>query len=308
MTLTVIIDDREHALYEKCNTLNTGTMKISKSVLHLGDIHITRENEQQPLLIIERKSISDLLASIKDGRYEEQSHRLVHASQMHRHNIIYIIEGTMGQISRPTDKKLLYSSITSLLYFKGFSVLRTSSVLETAELILHMTEKMERNFLKKTLPWFMTVSQIPTPTPTPTSTSQKSIDPLQSPIQDQEKMEISDTMVFTAVDNSCVEKHTVENIVMELSSAIVPSYSSFVRKEKSANITIHNICEIMLCQIPRINTVAAVAIATKFSSIHQLTTELKNTPDCLDDIKTLCNGKYRKLGKDVIENVKLFLA
>lgn len=46
----------------------------------------------ETLLIFERKSISDLLASLKDGRYEEQSYRLS-GSNTNNHNIIYIIEG-----------------------------------------------------------------------------------------------------------------------------------------------------------------------------------------------------------------------
>jgi ERCC4-type nuclease len=99
------------------------------------------------LLIIERKSISDLLASIKDGRYEEQSFRLLNSAE--KHSIVYIIE---GMFTFHQDKKTVISAMTSLQFFKGVSVVRTCSILETAEYIIYMVDKIERNIKKgKTL-------------------------------------------------------------------------------------------------------------------------------------------------------------
>ena len=46
-------------------------------VLDVGDIHIC-DNSNNIMLIFERKTIADLLSSIKDGRYSEQSLRLTH--------------------------------------------------------------------------------------------------------------------------------------------------------------------------------------------------------------------------------------
>jgi ERCC4-type nuclease len=42
------------------------------------------------------------------------------------------------------EKRMVFSSITSLNYFKGFSVLRSSSVSETAELLLFAADKIAR--------------------------------------------------------------------------------------------------------------------------------------------------------------------
>ena len=55
----------------------------------LGDVIICNEEEEK--VVIERKSLTDLEASIKDGRYEEQSYRL-NGLPHHNHNIIYIID------------------------------------------------------------------------------------------------------------------------------------------------------------------------------------------------------------------------
>ena len=51
---------------------------IKTETLSVGDIIICDDKETniEEKLIIERKSIADLLSSIKDGRYEEQSYRL----------------------------------------------------------------------------------------------------------------------------------------------------------------------------------------------------------------------------------------
>jgi ERCC4-type nuclease len=143
--MKVIIDERETSLYAKCLELNTfATVQIAKQVLPIGDILFKTDDDTKTLCIIERKSLADLLASIKDGRYEEQSYRLSNNGECSLHNVIYIIEGIMSTLRTPMEKRLVFSSITSLNYFKGFSVLRSSSVSETAELLLFAADKIAR--------------------------------------------------------------------------------------------------------------------------------------------------------------------
>ena len=143
--MKVIIDERETALYSKCVELNTfATVQLSKQVLPIGDILFKTDDDTKTLCIIERKSLADLLASIKDGRYEEQSYRLSNNGECSLHNVIYIIEGIISTLRTPMEKRLVFSSITSLNYFKGFSVLRSSSVSETAELLLFAADKIAR--------------------------------------------------------------------------------------------------------------------------------------------------------------------
>jgi ERCC4-type nuclease len=148
--MKIIIDEREVALYERMVSLDTGILLV-KQVLQIGDAII--QNDDIDLCVIERKTLQDLLSSIKDGRYEEQSHRLTHTSGLSSHNIIYIIEGNMSTIQTDKEKQLIYSSITSLNYYKGFSVLRTTSVNDTADLILGMTRKIDKNNAKGVLPY-----------------------------------------------------------------------------------------------------------------------------------------------------------
>lgn len=148
--MKIVFDERETTLYNNCVSyiatqipqLRTSLI-IEKRVLPIGDV-LLYTNDNVLLSIIERKTIPDLFASIKDGRYEEQSYRLSHNGECSLHNVIYVIEGNISTLRGPAEKKLLYSTITSLNYFKGFSVLRSQSCMDTAELLVHMADKIDR--------------------------------------------------------------------------------------------------------------------------------------------------------------------
>ena len=118
-------------------------MKIEQ--LHIGDI-IFENDSGSPILIFERKTLNDLAASIKDGRYNEQSFRL-DKEEIHNHNIIYIIEGDIERYNEKKthiSKKTLTSSMFSLLYYKGFSVIRTNTIFETADTIVFFADKYDK--------------------------------------------------------------------------------------------------------------------------------------------------------------------
>ena len=67
--MKITLDMREKDLLKKivplCNNLNL-KMSIQSTILDLGDVIIS-DDEGEELLIIERKTIKDLAASIKDG-------------------------------------------------------------------------------------------------------------------------------------------------------------------------------------------------------------------------------------------------
>jgi ERCC4-type nuclease len=112
-------------------------------VLPLGDIILTENGVDK--VIIERKSVSDLLASIKDGRYEEQSYRLNGIHGHANHNTIYLIEGDVNKINNMKNERMTaYSAMFSLNYYKGFSVFRTFNIDETALFICNTAAKMIR--------------------------------------------------------------------------------------------------------------------------------------------------------------------
>ena len=145
----VKIDARERELIplirEKMGDTMTDQITISVESLPLGDIIFCKD--EQELLIIERKSVADLAASIKDGRYQEQSYRL-DGTELHNHNIVYLIEGNMARAT--FDKNALYSAMFSLQYYKGFSVWRTFSIDETATILCNSIKYLVKSSATRT--------------------------------------------------------------------------------------------------------------------------------------------------------------
>ena len=139
----VKIDARERELIplirEKMGEM-TDQITIVVESLPLGDIIFSKDEDD--LLIIERKNVADLAASIKDGRYQEQSYRL-DGTALHNHNIVYLIEGNMARVT--FDKSALYSAMFSLQYYKGFSVWRTFSIDETAVVICNSIKYLAKS-------------------------------------------------------------------------------------------------------------------------------------------------------------------
>lgn len=141
------VDNRERtiipALETACQKLE-GVL-VETSNMPLGDAGIyTREGEE--LILFERKTLSDLAASIKDGRYAEQSMRLA-ALDIPNHHVVYIIEGSFDQYNANKHRvhpDTLISAMISLNYYKGFSVIRSWNPLETVGLIARYVEKLHK--------------------------------------------------------------------------------------------------------------------------------------------------------------------
>jgi ERCC4-type nuclease len=273
--MRVIIDNREHSLYEKCETILTndrGYARIEKQVLPIGDILI-KTDEGKDVMIIERKTLADLLASIKDGRYEEQSHRLKYASGFPSHNVLYIIEGMFSTLRTIMEKKLIISTMASLNYFKGFSVIRTSGIQETAEILVYFSDKIDRNFMKGILPSYLLTS---------TNSDGDAVTSINCD---------GDTVTSTNSDGD--NTMTSEK----------KSYSGFVKAVKKENITQENISEIMLCQIPNISSVYAKSILLFFGGFSKMVDQIKNGTAKFDNIMYETNGKQRRIPKTCGEQI-----
>lgn len=271
MTIKITIDYRDNSLFELCNEyMNTHNIKniiLESKNLPIGDIVLSDNNNE--LIMIERKSLQDLASSIKDGRYNEQSFRL-NACNIHNHNIIYLIEGDWNHYSKSKYTKsinqhTLMSSIISINYYKGYSVYRTLNISETALYIVYLADKLQREYSKKK-PYYMNQS-ITTDTEINDTTNGINLE-----------LNINDVISTNHIDTSTNKEH----------------YSEVVKKVKKDNITIHNIGEILLSQIPNVSTQSAIAIMNKFKTIKNLINHLEKDDTCLDDILT---DKHRKLNK-----------
>ena len=242
-------------------------LDIGDAVIYLDETDILNPNKQ---IIFERKALADLIASIKDGRYNEQSFRL-DQYPIHNHHIYYIIEGNIDKfcknsrnIKNSTLKQTIYSSMFTLSYYKGFSVINSQDIKETATFIYRFLDKLSREKTRKSY-YF----------------------------KDIHLSDLSKT--FTSIDN-------IQQIQDNSSVTYSTSYSECLKTTKKSNITIDNILEIMLIQIPGVCPAAAQAVRKKFITIKSLVDNLEKNSECLNDI-IICQNKIRRLSKIAKTNI-----
>ena len=273
MKIIIKVDNREQDLIQSCkyflNNSSYQNIVLEVQNLPVGDVILCDESGNE-MIIIERKSIADLASSIKDGRYEEQSFRL-QGDPLPNHNIIYVIEGDLNRINAfkgRIDRSTMYSAMFSLNYYKGFSVLRSNSLDETAYMICHMSYKLVKGILEHRQPYYV-------------SATLKNVN--------------TDATTDTDTNTSATKDENKE-------------YCSVVKKVKKENVTVNNIGEIMLCQIPGISSTTAIAIMAQFKTLPNLIFELKTNPDCLQVLSySTEKGQTRKISKTVIENITNYL-
>ena len=146
--MLIKIDTRETDWMTECVTrICTGGVDVTlkSETLPIGDAIII-DDDGKERAIIERKTLNDLAASIRDGRYAEQSFRL-NGCVVPNHNIYYLVEGTLSSYNAyktRLDRKSLLSALTTVSYFKGFSLHRTNSLGESAEWLLSFADKIRR--------------------------------------------------------------------------------------------------------------------------------------------------------------------
>jgi ERCC4-type nuclease len=301
------IDIREADLIKSCTFL-LGSMPCFKDLqiitepLPIGDIILCNNADPSnptDLVIIERKSLRDLSASIKDGRYEEQSYRL-NGLPHHNHNIVYLVEGSMERMNMfkgQSDKMMLYSAMVSVNYFKGFSLWRSGSLDESALIICNAAYKIAKGLREHKAPYYKYVE--PTVSVPAAQSSSSTLLPLLETTEQTEQIDQKEeNMVVTM--NADVEH--VEGQHLE------KDYCAVIKKVKKENVTPGNIGEIMLCQIPSISSVTALAILAEFKTLPNLIESIKKDGACLKNLTyTTPAGQTRKISKACIDNVLKYL-
>lgn len=141
--MKLIIDNRE-----KIKTQFSEKLTIEFKNLDIGD-YIIEKNEKESI-IIERKTIEDYAASIKDGRNREQKKRLKAVYPTNR--ILYIVEGSMMD----TNKSYKYnkikpytiiSSVINTMLRDNLYVVHTQNTTETIFFIENLYKKISKQGL-----------------------------------------------------------------------------------------------------------------------------------------------------------------
>ena len=151
MNVQIIVDSRETKLFsvltERDLDIYKDNITIQKEQLELGDIHIIFN---EITYIYERKTVNDLMSSIKDGRYKEQKNRLLANS----FNNNYIIEGdTITSNKNFKNQKTLTSVYLNSIYRDKINVFFTTNIDDTATFLLLLVSKIiekPENYLNET--------------------------------------------------------------------------------------------------------------------------------------------------------------
>ena len=167
----------------------------------------------------------------------------------------------------------------SLNYYKGFSVFRTFNLDETALIICNMAYKLEKENTTVKRGFYTN-------------------------IKNKSNNEVENIQNANNTEN-IIQKGGDDENEIETSEK---DYVNVIKKVKKDNVTVDNIDEIMLCQIPGISSVSALAIIKKFNTLTNLIKELEVNSDCLKDISyTNTKGQIRKINKTCITNIVKYL-
>lgn len=146
-SVVLTIDVREHDLIALATEQG---IPFQQTQLPIGDILIQLDTQT---LVFERKTMVDLAASIKDGRYSEQKQRLKSTYPFHR--VTYLIEGpTTSLRTQPITARLpsktLVSALISARYRDGFHIHHTVNLQDTLWYVTQVMQRMGEKTLLET--------------------------------------------------------------------------------------------------------------------------------------------------------------
>lgn len=262
------IDNREPDIlknYFRKNYLNTQLKHLP-----LGDILIQHNDIE---VIIERKTITDLASSIRDGRLREQKIRLIH--NYPKRNIIYIIEGDITKENdsmhfNKINKYTVYSSIINMLVRDNIHLFMTTDIYNTIEFIEMLMKKIKKGTLK--------VVKY-----TDTQHSNQ-LNTMVNPSQNE-------------TDSTIYEQH------------ISTRHISSVKINKQSNLTQDLVFKSQLACIPRISIHIAQSIMNVYptmkiliESLHSKTSEAR-----IEIIQNIKTNKSRRIGIHVAKNINKYI-
>ena len=322
-------------------------LDIGDAIIYFDETDLKNPNKQ---IIFERKALSDLIASIKDGRYNEQSFRL-DQSPVHNHNIYYIVEGNIEKFCKSTRnmynpgiKQTIYSTMFTISYYKGFSLINSQDIKETANFIFRFLDKLTRE--KTRVSYYRGVSILDPPIrvnctqgldkedgvgsvdvghvdvfPSENIGSNSSFqgtigsspENIGSNSSSQGTIGSSPENIGSNSSSQGTIGSSPENIgsnssshgdILPLYGGVggVPHYSDCIKTTKKSNITLDNILEIMLIQIPGVCPAAAQVISAEFKTMKNLIDCLEQNIDCLNEIM-IHQNKTRRLSKTAKTNI-----
>jgi len=140
--LRIVVDEREKKSGIPGLLKGIG-INLEIKTLPIGDYIVAPET------VVERKTISDLVSSVFDGRLFDQCNRL----KEHYQFPILLIEGNIDEIEELTENSLVfYGAISSIALDFKIPVIHTPNASHTAKLLMSMCSRKDASkgpFIKK---------------------------------------------------------------------------------------------------------------------------------------------------------------
>jgi DNA excision repair protein ERCC-4 len=141
-SLRIVVDERERKSGIP-DLLRAIGVNLEVKTLPVGDYIVAPET------IVERKSISDLISSVFDGRLFDQCNRL----KEHFAHPVILMEGNVDEIEHIVENPLVfYGAVSSIAIDFKIPIIPTPSAAHTAKLLISMCSRKEVTrgpFLKK---------------------------------------------------------------------------------------------------------------------------------------------------------------
>jgi len=115
-----------------------GDEEFERRQLELGDIIVDGDVHK---IVIERKTVSDFAASLKDGRYRNQKMRLLewkNKDEQIKKNVIYILEDK----GNDNKDRAYWGAIVNACLRDNIIVIQSDGLVRTMELVLDMRKKV----------------------------------------------------------------------------------------------------------------------------------------------------------------------
>ena len=281
------------------------------SQLTTGDYIITIENEKYPLAVIERKTLSDFAASIKDKRHYNYE-KLLNLRKLTGCKIYYIIEGNLEKVNINTNiQGIKYFNIkSSCMSFQikyDIHILYTKDIKETANQLKLLCEKFGNLYNKGELTGIIKDINLDEAL-------------IKSDFTKEQKDDRSILNMWCSINgigeitaSNLAKKFTIKEYLyneIKLENINEFKLSDKQRKNLTKKTNIQDHIKILSC-IPKMSKQKITDILTVITLDELLiikdTKESKNDNEQIKKIKNLIKENKFKLGPKTIENINCFL-
>ena len=267
------IDAREHKIIDDIKA-RYPSLLYKTSNLDIGDIQINFTiNDIIYSFIIERKTITDCLSSIKDNRYKEQKLRCKsYISSTPNTLFFYILEGQLYKDTKSSkERQMIHGFLISNNLRDNVNVFNTGSVKESVDLLIRLSERLKKNYKE----FFK---------------------------QEKEKKNLNKNFNSTSRNNNTLSKTKESITVNKLEHSASEQLKDISQSNLSSNICIMENNELLLEYKVNQDFIKIINIATKTKTQEDLFINNSTVSNITSNIESDTNSKV--LNSQAVDSIK----